>query len=434
MIKKVLIITYYWPPSGGAGVQRWLKFVKYLREYGWEPIVFTAEGGEVPVLDNSLKKDIPENIEVLRGPIWEPYTVYKRLIGQKKEDKIQTGFLTENEKPKTIEKLSIWIRGNFFIPDARKFWIKPSVKRLSKYLKENNVDAIVSNGPPHTTHMIALSLKKKFGVPWLADFRDPWTNIDFYDKLLLSKWADKKHHKLEDEVINSADEVVTVSPNWAKDFLEQSKRKFQVIYNGFDEEDFNNGTVELDKKFSFVHIGSMNKDRNPHNLWVVLGELCSEIEGFSEDVEIKIIGPIDIAVKQAIESNGLIDNFNKLNYVPHNEVVNYLKGAQMLLLPINDTPNAMGVIPGKLFEYLAAKRPILCIGPVKGDSCRIIKETSAGYVFGFDEKEKLKRTLLELYSAFKKSGFVDVSNQGIEKFSRKNLTGEMAELLNKIAN
>ncbi len=368
MIKKVLIITYYWPPSGGAGVQRWLKFVKYLREYGWEPIVFTVDGGEVPVTDPSLIKDVPQGIEVIKEPIWEPYTLYKRVIGQKKEDKIQTGFLTENEKPKTIEKLSIWIRGNFFIPDARKFWIKPSVKRLSKYLKENNVDAIVSNGPPHTTHMIALSLKKKFGVPWLADFRDPWTNIDFYDKLLLSKWANKKHHKLEDEVINLADEVVTVSPNWAKDFLEQSKREFQVIYNGFDEEDFNNGTVELDKKFSFVHIGSMNKDRNPHNLWVVLGELCSEIEGFSEDVEIKMIGPIDIAVKQEIESNGLIENFNKLNYVPHNEVVNYLKGAQMLLLPINDTPNAMGVIPGKLFEYLAAKRPILCIGPVKGDS------------------------------------------------------------------
>jgi len=231
-MKKVLIITYYWPPSGGAGVQRWLKFVKYLREYGWEPVVFTAEGGEVPVIDDSLKKDIPENIEVIYGPIWEPYTAYKRLIGQKKGDKIQTGFLTENKKPKTTEKLSIWIRGNLFIPDARKFWIKPSVKSLSKYLKENNVDAIVSNGPPHTTHMIALSLKKKFDIPWLADFRDPWTNIDFYDKLLLSKWADKTHHKLEDEVINLADEVVTVSPNWAKDFLEQSKRKFQVIYNG----------------------------------------------------------------------------------------------------------------------------------------------------------------------------------------------------------
>ena len=429
---KVLIITYYWPPSGGAGVQRWLKFVKYLREYGWEPVVFTAEGGEVPVLDNSLQKDVPENIEVLRGPIWEPYTVYKRLIGQKKGDKIQTGFLTENEKPKTIEKLSIWIRGNLFIPDARKFWIKPSVKRLSKYLQENKVDAIVSNGPPHTTHMIGLALKKKFNIPWLADFRDPWTNIDFYDKLMLSKWADKKHHRLEDAVIKNADSLVTVSPNWSKDFKEQSKRDFNVIYNGFDEKDFTDKEVELDQKFSIVHIGSMNKDRNPHNLWKVLGEICSEIDGFSKDLEIKMVGPTDIAIKNALIENNLNENLNKIDYVPHSEVVNYLLGAQLLLLPINDTPNSMGVIPGKLFEYLAARRPIICIGPLKGDSCRIINEAEAGYTFSFNNKPDLKSTLISLYNEFTETGKVECSSKSIEKFSRRNLTGQMAELLNEI--
>ena len=432
MIKKVLIITYYWPPSGGAGVQRWLKFIKYLREYGWEPIVFTADGGEVPVLDISLQKDIPENIEVLRGPIWEPYTVYKRLIGQKKEDKIQTGFLTENEKPKTIEKLSIWIRGNLFIPDARKFWIKPSVKRLSKYLQENKVDAIVSNGPPHTTHMIGLALKKKFNIPWLADFRDPWTNIDFYDKLMLSKWADKKHHRLEDAVIKHADALVTVSPNWAKDFKDKSKRDFNVIYNGFDEKDFTNKDVELDQKFSIVHIGSMNKDRNPHNLWKVLGEICSEIEGFSKDLEIKMVGPTDIAIKNALIENNLNENLNKIDYVPHSEVVTYLLGAQLLLLPINDTPNSLGVIPGKLFEYLAARRPIICIGPLKGDSCRIINETEAGYTFSFNNKSDLKTTLISLYNEFTETGKVKCSSNSIEKFSRRNLTGQMADLLNEI--
>jgi glycosyltransferase involved in cell wall biosynthesis len=429
---KVLIITYYWPPSGGAGVQRWLKFVKYLREYGWEPVVFTAEGGEVPVLDNSLQKDVPENIEVLRGPIWEPYTVYKRLIGQKKGDKIQTGFLTENEKPKTIEKLSIWIRGNLFIPDARKFWIKPSVKRLSKYLQENKVDAIVSNGPPHTTHMIGLALKKKFNIPWLADFRDPWTNIDFYDKLMLSKWADKKHHRLEDAVIKNADSLVTVSPNWSKDFKEQSKRDFNVIYNGFDEKDFTDKEVELDQKFSIVHIGSMNKDRNPHNLWKVLGEICSEIDGFSKDLEIKMVGPTDITIKNALNENNLNENLNKIDYVPHSEVVNYLLGAQLLLLPINDTPNSMGVIPGKLFEYLAARRPIICIGPLKGDSCRIINEAEAGYTFSFNNKPDLKSTLISLYNEFTETGKVECSSKSIEKFSRRNLTGQMAELLNEI--
>ena len=432
MIKKVLIITYYWPPSGGAGVQRWLKFVKYLREYGWEPVVFTVEGGEVPVLDYSLKKDIPDNVEVLREPIWEPYTFYKKIIGQKKEDKIQTGFLTENKKPKLMERFSIWVRGNLFIPDARKFWIKPSVKNLSNYLNENKVDAIVSNGPPHTTHMIGLALKNKFNIPWLADFRDPWTNIDFYDKLMLSKWADKKHHRLEDAVIKHADALVTVSPNWAKDFKDKSKRDFNVIYNGFDEKDFTDKEVELDQKFSIVHIGSMNKDRNPHDLWKVLGEICSEIEGFSKDLEIKMVGPTDIAIKKALHENNLNENLNKIDYVPHSEVVTYLLGAQLLLLPINDTPNSLGVIPGKLFEYLAARRPIICIGPLKGDSCRIINETEAGYTFSFNNKSDLKTTLISLYNEFTETGKVECSSNSIEKFSRRNLTGQMAELLNEI--
>ena len=432
MIKKVLIITYYWPPSGGAGVQRWLKFVKYLREYGWEPVVFTVEGGEVPVLDYSLKKDIPDNVEVLREPIWEPYTFYKKIIGQKKEDKIQTGFLTENKKPKLMERFSIWVRGNLFIPDARKFWIKPSVKNLSNYLNENKVDAIVSNGPPHTTHMIGLALKNKFNIPWLADFRDPWTNIDFYDKLMLSKWADKKHHRLEDAVIKHADALVTVSPNWAKDFKDKSKRDFNVIYNGFDEKDFTCKEVELDQKFSIVHIGSMNKDRNPHNLWKVLGEICSEIEGFSKDLEIKMVGPTDIAIKKALHENNLNENLNKIDYVPHSEVVTYLLGAQLLLLPINDTPNSLGVIPGKLFEYLAARRPIICIGPLKGDSCRIINETEAGYTFSFNNKSDLKTTLISLYNEFTETGKVECSSNSIEKFSRRNLTGQMADLLNEI--
>jgi len=432
MIKKVLIITYYWPPSGGAGVQRWLKFVKYLREYGWEPVVFTVEGGEVPVLDYSLKKDIPDNVEVLREPIWEPYTFYKKIIGQKKEDKIQTGFLTENKKPKLMERFSIWVRGNLFIPDARKFWVKPSVKNLSNYLNENKVDAIVSNGPPHTTHMIGLALKNKFNIPWLADFRDPWTNIDFYDKLMLSKWADKKHHRLEDAVIKHADALVTVSPNWAKDFKDKSKRDFNVIYNGFDEKDFTCKEVELDQKFSIVHIGSMNKDRNPHNLWKVLGEICSEIEGFSKDLEIKMVGPTDIAIKKALHENNLNENLNKIDYVPHSEVVTYLLGAQLLLLPINDTPNSLGVIPGKLFEYLAARRPIICIGPLKGDSCRIINETEAGYTFSFNNKSDLKTTLISLYNEFTETGKVECSSNSIEKFSRRNLTGQMADLLNEI--
>ena len=201
--KKVLIITYYWPPSGGAGVQRWLKFVKYLPKFGWEPIVFTVQNGEYPVIDNSLVNDVSSNLQVIKSPIWEPYSVYKKLTGRKKEETINSGFLVESEKSKFIENIGKWIRGNFFIPDARKFWIKPSVKTLSNFLIKHPVDIIISSGPPHSSHLIAKKLKSKFNIPWVSDFRDPWTNIDYYKELKLTKWADQKHKVLEKDVLKN---------------------------------------------------------------------------------------------------------------------------------------------------------------------------------------------------------------------------------------
>ncbi|MFI5134679.1 MAG: hypothetical protein ACHQD9_02380, partial [Chitinophagales bacterium] len=188
-MKKVLILTYYWPPSGGAGVQRWLKMVKYLPQFGWQPIVYTAKDAEYPIHDPSLEKDVPKEAEVIRQKIWEPYDLYKKFIGQKKEEKVYSGFLSEKKKPGFAQRASVWIRGNLFIPDARCFWIKPSRKFLISYLKKNPVDAMVSTGPPHTTHMIALGIKKKLNIPWIVDFRDPWTQIDFYNQLHLTRWA-----------------------------------------------------------------------------------------------------------------------------------------------------------------------------------------------------------------------------------------------------
>ena len=178
-MKRVLIITYYWPPAGGSAVYRWLKFTKYLREFGWEPVIYTAENGEYTELDPDNVKDIPSGVTVLKQPIWEPYNFYKRFIGQKKTEKINVGFLTEKKKPALAERISVWVRGNFFIPDARCFWVKPSVKYLSAWLAKNPVDMVISSGPPHSMHLIAMKLKKQFNLPWIADFRDPWTNIDF---------------------------------------------------------------------------------------------------------------------------------------------------------------------------------------------------------------------------------------------------------------
>ena len=430
-MKKVLIITYYWPPSGGAGVQRWLKFVKYLREFGWEPIVYTPENPEAPAIDDSLLKDIPENLTVLKTKIWEPYNLYKSFIGQKKEEKINAGFLTEKKKHGLAEKISVWIRGNWFIPDARKFWIKPSVIFLSEYLKKNPVDAMVSTGPPHSMHLIALGIKNKLNIPWLADFRDPWTNVDFYDILKLTKSSDEKHKKLELEVLKSADKVTVVSWNWAKDFEKIFERNYEVITNGFDDDDFSGNDLKTDEKFSIRHIGAMNKDRNPHEFWKALKELLHENENMKKDLKLCLIGKNDISVIESIEQSGLKEFTETIPYLPHNEVLKQICTSQLLLLPLNDTPNTLGIIPGKIFEYLAAKRPIFAIGNPKGDSARIIAEANAGVICDFNDGEKMKKELLKMFEMFKSNNLM-LRSSNIEKYSRKNKTAEMAALLNSM--
>lgn len=428
-MKRVLIITYYWPPSGGGGVQRWLKFVKYLREFGWEPVVYTPENPEAPAIDYSLKADIPDNLTVIKIKIWEPYSFYKKITGLNPDNKIKTGFLTEKKKPSLTENISVWIRGNFFIPDARKFWIKPSVRFLSKYLTENPVNAIISTGPPHSMHMIALGIKQNLGIPWLADFRDPWTNIDFYDQLKLSRFADMKHRRLEKKVLTSADKIITVSWNWTKDFEKLGAKNIEVITNGFDPDDFTFLQDENDnqKNFEICHIGSMNKDRNPFKLWEALKELCDTLDGFAERLKITFIGQTDISVKESLKENKLLNYTVFEEYKPHKEVLKIAKNATVLLLALNDTPNVEGIIPGKLFEYLALQRPVLCIGSTTGDSAKIIRETNSGVVVGFDRKKDIINFFRDMY---KRPGVLRETNRiKIEKYSRKELTAKITQIL-----
>jgi glycosyltransferase involved in cell wall biosynthesis len=431
-MKKVLIITYYWPPSGGAGVQRWLKFVKYLREFGWEPIVYTPKNPEAPAIDNSLLKDIPSNLTVIKQPIWEPYNLYKNFIGQKKGEKINAGFLSEKKKNGLAEKISVWIRGNWFIPDARKFWIKPSIEFLTGYLKKTPVDAIISTGPPHSMHLIALGIKQKLNIPWIADFRDPWTNIDFYDMLMLSKASDKKHKRMELEVLRHADTVTVVSWSWAKDFKNIFSRDIAVITNGFDEEDFPECKYELDTEFSISHIGAMNKDRNPHQFWKALAELVKENESLKKSLVIRLIGKNDFSVIESIKENELNEFTETISYLPHDEVLRRICSSQVLLLPLNDTPNTMGIIPGKLFEYIAAKRPIFAIGKENGDTAKIIKETEVGIVCDFAEKNKMKKEIIRMYELYKLGNLSVISSNTIT-YSRKVLAGKLAEILSDVA-
>lgn len=430
MPKKVLIITYYWFPSGGAGVQRWLKFTKYLRDFGWEPIIYTPENPEFPSIDKSFEKDLPIGLTVLKTPIWEPYNVYRTLTSKKKNEPINAAFISENKKQGWKDKLSIWIRGNFLIPDPRRFWIKPSVRYLTEYLKENPVDAIITTGPPHSMHLIGLGLKKNMPeLPWLADFRDPWTNIDFYKELKLTWLADKIHHRLEKQVIRNADCMVTVSNGWKADFEKMLPKRIQVISNGYDESDVQQINTVLDKKFSISHIGTLNAARNPQIVWKVLSEICKENKDFKNNLQIQFVGKVDYSVLESIRENGLEENLNKIDYLPHSEAIAKQQSSQLLLLLINQSPNANGILTGKFYEYLASKRPILAIGPTDGDAAAVLRDTGAGTMVDFADEKATKKGILSYYKLYENNKLV-INTESVERFSRRSLTGELAALLN----
>lgn len=432
MTKKVLIITYYWFPSGGAGVQRWLKFTKYLRDFGWEPIIYTPENPEFPSIDMSFEKDLPVGLTVLKTPIWEPYNVYRTLTNKKKNEPINAAFISENKKQGWKDKLSIWIRGNFLIPDPRRFWIKPSVQYLTEYLKENPVDAVITTGPPHSMHLIGLGLKKNMpNIPWVADFRDPWTNIDFYKELNLTWLADNIHHRLEKKVIRNADSMVTVSTGWKADFEKMKPKRIVMISNGYDESDVQQVNIDLDKKFSISHIGTLNAARNPQTVWKVLSEICIENPDFKNNLQIQLVGKVDFSVLEAIRNYGLHDQLLKINYLSHSEAIAKQQSSQLLLLLINQSPNANGILTGKFYEYLASKRPILAVGPTDGDAAAVLRDADAGIMVGFSDEIKTKEAILNYYTLYKNNSLT-VSTESVERFSRRSLTGELATLLNSL--
>ena len=426
-MKKVLVITYYWPPSGGAGVQRWLKFVKYLPNYNYKPVIYTVENGEYPVLDSSLSKDVSSKIKILKSKIWEPYSLYKIFTGRKKKEKINSSFLTQKKRNKFLQNISIWIRGNLFIPDARRFWIKPSINYLTNFLINNPVDIIISSGPPHSTHLIAMELQKRFQIKWLADFRDPWTNIDFYKDLKLTKWADNKHKALERAVLKNTDMVLTIGNQLKKELLALGSKEVEVVENGYDPEDFPiNSSLKLDTDFTIAHIGTFSPSRNHEILWKVLKKICNENEAFNNKLKIKLIGNIDFSVLKSISNFGLENHLKKLGYISHNDVINEQKKSRVLLLMVNNTPNSRGIITGKVFEYMASNRPILVIGPEDGDLANIIRQTNTGFVTGFDNEIKLEESILKLFK--NKENF----DSNLKIYSRENLTKKLSSILDKM--
>lgn len=432
-MKKVLVIAYYWPPSAGSGVQRWLKFVKYLREYGWEPVVYTPENPDFDLKDEQLAAEIPEGVQVIRRPIFEPFQLYSKLTGQQAGAQVNPVMKGGKKDSNWKSRLALWIRANVFIPDSRMFWIKPSIRFLTGWLQHNKVDAIVSTGPPHSMHLIGLGIKEKTGLPWLADFRDPWTKIDFFHELTLEPWAEEKHRRLERQVLRKADAVVVVGNQMKADFESMGFRNIEVVTNGFDPADIDlSQPHKPDSAFSILHIGMLGKARSHAIFWDGLHRLREENPGLKNDLKVRIYGVTDPWVLSQIEHFEDQSWIEFLPYIPHEEVIRVQREAAVLLLSINDVPMAKGIITGKIFEYLAIGNPVLCIGPPDGDAAAIIREASAGPVVDFHDAEGFRNAVITLYQNWK-SGHSAKERGNHEKYSRRFLCGRIAELLNQIS-
>ncbi|WP_338647964.1 glycosyltransferase family 4 protein [Flavobacterium sp. KS-LB2] len=423
--KKILIITYYWPPAGGPGVQRWLKFVKYLPDFGVQPIVYIPENPTYPIVDENLVQEVSDKAIILKQNIFEPYQLAS-FLSKNKTKKMNSGIIPNQKKQNFLDKTLLWIRGNLFIPDARVFWVKPSVAFLEKYIVENNIDTIVTSGPPHSLHLIGLELKQKLDLKWFADFRDPWTTIGYHKSLRLSRFAAKKHKALEHQVLNTADTIIVTSKTTKTEFQAITTKPIAVLTNGYDTENVEKQT--LDSKFSLAHIGSFLSERNPLILWESLVELSTEIPDFKSHLEVKLIGAVSQEVLETITQFGLKPYLNNLGYVSHTEAIAHQRKSQVLLLIEINSEDTKSIIPGKLFEYMVSNRPIIAIGPKDSDFAEIITETNTGVFFDYSEKMKLKSVILDFYNQFLE-GKLQANGVGLQRYSRKNLTKELSQLI-----
>lgn len=435
-LKKVLYIAYYWPPCGGIGVVRNLKFVKYFREFGWEPIIYAPENATYPILDPSTEKDLPDGVTILKTPIFEPYGLFNLSKGKPSSEKVKDVFLVDDGKQSFMHRLGLWVRGNFFIPDARAFWIAPSIRYLRKYLQQHPVDAIISYGPPHSMHLIAKALHKEFDIPWVSDWQDPWTEIDYFQKFNLTSSARKQHHALEKSVITEADALVMVSKSWCKDLEKLSGRAVDYIPFGFDEADFENLSYQKGTHFTISHFGMLGVDRNPLALWKALRELAEEIPTFKTHLRIHLAGAVDQSVFAALEAYGLHDTLRYDSHINKDKLFSYLVASDVQLVLINKPEegiayNNKGRIPAKVFECLGSRRPVLVIGPTDGDVAQIVAETSSGLTHAYEDEQGIKTTIQQWYTSWLHGADATVP-KGVERYAFKQLTQEMAGILNRI--
>ena len=427
-MKRVLVIAYYWPPSGGSGVQRWVKFCKYLPAEGWQPVVFAPEGADYPSLDPSLEAEVPPEAEVMRGSIREPYAAYRKLTGAKSTQ------VTEISSGKKTwkQKLSLWIRANVFVPDPRVGWVKPSVKTLQAYLKEHPVDVMVTTGPPQSVHLIGQRLHRATGIPWIADFRDPWTRMYYLKYLPMTARTWRRLKAQEHSVLDACSTVLACTPLMQEEFQAQTATPVACITNGYDEEDFAGPAPEADGFFNLTHTGLFAADGNPLTLWKVLGEMAACEPAFQEKFRLRLAGKVDREVLEALAENGLRDNVVALGSCDHATAVQEQRAATVLLLPLRNDPQYRPILPGKLFEYLAARRPVLGIGQPDGAMARVLTDTRAGVTVDWNDEAALRTFLADKWRQFRDGG-VPATTGAIEAYTRRATTEKLAQLLDNVS-
>ena len=437
-MKRVLIISYYWPPTGGSGVQRWVKFAKYLPEEGWQPVIYTPENPEQLAKDTSLEAEVPEETEVIKTHIIEPYELYKKVLRKSGHSKEAVEVNPVNAQHKSLlQKAAMWVRGNLFRPDPRCLWIRPSVRFLKKYLAEHPVDLIVSTGPPQSMHLIGLRLARETGLPWIADFRDPWTRIFYFKHLQMTKATERWHEKMEKKVLDEASAVVAVSPLVQQEFQAMTDTPVELITNGFDECDFEGSECTEayggpEKNFTITHTGLFAADGNPTVLWDVLSEKCAKDEQFRKLLKIKLIGKNDEQIIKALENRGLKDMLEDMGYQPHSAAVQEQRTASVLILPLRKEPEYKAVLPGKLFEYLASFRPVLGIGQTDGAMAMILNETKTGKVIDWEDKEGISEYIEKCWKMHLE-GRLTTEGADLSDFTRRSITRRMVQLFERLA-
>lgn len=430
-MKRVLIIAYYWPPAGGSGVQRCLKFAKYLPEFGYSPIVYTCENPAAFTWDESLLRDVSPNLEVHKTRIYEPFELYKKVTGQGKDAKV-TDVMVKGKTESLIQKAAIWMRGNLFVPDAKVGWVKPSIRYLKKYLEEHPVDVLLSSGPPHSVHLIAQRLNRDTGIPWVADFRDPWVNIYSNRFMKRTEKTNRRDLQLETSVLQQANAVTVVSPGLEHEF-ESRAQKVVKIFNGYDPSDIPAVRPNASKHFELTYTGNYKANQDLPELWLALSELQQEVPGFSDQFTLHLVGKVADNVLESIRKAGIEGLLKLTDSVPHSKAIQFMVDSALLLFPIPlDKTNKL-ILTGKIFEYLAAQSPILGIGPVDGNAAKVLRESDRSDMIDYQDREGMKQQIIRVFKSWQKEG--KASKHGgtaHERFSRRGLTGSLAHLFNEI--